>query len=159
MCPNPTITSRPLNQNSEIWTAVKMDVLETGTSLDSKYGQIAINQKAEGHQHWDAFWISFWPKALFLFGNFLGEPRVYCRHHRKNSRVLLQRILRPDSPTMTRGQWHAPSATLMKPWLPWRHTRGSLSSPSYLVRNPTLAPQIEKTHETPPFSRHDGLLF
>ena len=24
---------------------------------------------------------------------------------------------------------------------------------------PTLAPQIEKTHETPPFSRHDGLLF
>ena len=33
-----------------------------------------------------------------------SEPRVYCRHHRKNSRVLLQRILRPDSPTMTRGQ-------------------------------------------------------
>ena len=25
----------------------------------------------------------------------------------------------------------------------------SVSSPSYLVRNPTLAPQLEKTHETP----------
>ena len=31
--------------------------------------------------------------------------------------------------------------------------RGSLSSPSYLVRNPTLAPQLRKTHETPPSSR------
>ena len=31
--------------------------------------------------------------------------------------------------------------------------RGSLSSPSYLVRNPTLAPQLGKTHETPPSSR------
>ena len=27
--------------------------------------------------------------------------------------------------------------------------RGSLSSPSYLVRNPTLTPQLEKTHHTP----------
>ena len=31
--------------------------------------------------------------------------------------------------------------------------------PSYLVRNPTLAPQLEKTHETPPSSRDEGLLF
>ena len=28
-----------------------------------------------------------------------------------------------------------------------------------LVRNPTLAPQLEKTHETPPSSRDEGLLF
>ena len=33
------------------------------------------------------------------------EPRVSCSNSRKTSRVLLQRILRPDSPTMTRGQW------------------------------------------------------
>ena len=52
-----------------------------------------------------------------------------------------------------------PLATRMETWLPWRHTRGSLSSPSYLVRNPTLAPQLEKTHETPPSSRDEGLLF
>ena len=38
-------------------------------------------------------------------------------------------------------------------------TRGYLNSPSYLVRNPTLAPQLEKTHETPPSSRDVGLLF
>ena len=37
--------------------------------------------------------------------------------------------------------------------------RGSLSSPSYLVRNPTLAPQLGKTHETPRSSRDWGLLF
>ena len=29
------------------------------------------------------------------------------------------------------------------------HTKGSLSFPSHLVRNRTLAPQLEKTHETP----------
>ena len=29
---------------------------------------------------------------------------------------------------------------------PCSHMRGSLSSPSYLVRNPTLAPQLGKTH-------------
>ena len=28
-----------------------------------------------------------------------------------------------------------------------------------LVRNPTLAPQLQKTHETPPSSRDEGLLF
>ena len=40
----------------------------------------------------------------------------------------------------------------------WRRMRGSLNSPSYLVRNPTLAPQLEKTHETPPSSREEGHL-
>ena len=32
------------------------------------------------------------------------EPRVPCRNPRKTSRVLLQCVLRPDSPTMTREQ-------------------------------------------------------
>ena len=41
----------------------------------------------------------------------------------------------------------------------WRHTRGSLRSPWYFMRHPTLAPQLEKTHETPPSSRDEGLLF
>ena len=43
----------------------------------------------------------------------------------------------------------------METWLPWRHTRGSLSSLSYLVWNPTLAPQLEKTNKIPPSSRDE----
>ena len=39
------------------------------------------------------------------------------------------------------------------------HTRGSLRSPWYFMRHPTLAPQLEKIHETPPSSRDEGLLF
>ena len=49
-----------------------------------------------------------------------------------------------------------------------RWTHGGLTSlalherlpdlPSYLVRNPTLAPQLEKTHETLPSSREEGHL-
>ena len=34
--------------------------------------------------------------------------------------------------------------------LPWRPTRGSLTSPSYLVRNPTLGPPLENSPEIPP---------
>ena len=36
--------------------------------------------------------------------------------------------------------------------------RGSLISLLYLMSNPTLVPQLEKTHETPPLSRDEGLL-
>ena len=48
-----------------------------------------------------------------------------------------------------------------RPWRPdFRGTTGdSLSSPSYLVRNPNQALHIEKTHEMPPSSRDEGLLF
>ena len=38
-------------------------------------------------------------------------------------------------------------------------TKGLKISPSYLVRNPTLAPQLGKTHKTPPSSRDEGHLF
>ena len=41
--------------------------------------------------------------------------------------------------------------------LPAMHTRGSLSSLLYLVRNLILAPQLEKTHEMPPSWRDEGL--
>ena len=34
-----------------------------------------------------------------------------------------------------------------------------MSSPSYLVRNPNQALHLEKSHETPPSSRDEGLLF
>ena len=32
-------------------------------------------------------------------------------------------------------------------------------TPWYFMRLPTLAPQLEKTHETPPSSLDEGLLF
>ena len=40
---------------------------------------------------------------------------------------------------------------------PWRPTRGSLTSPSYLVRNRTLGPPLENNPEIPPSSRDEGL--
>ena len=46
-----------------------------------------------------------------------------------------------------------PIATRMETRLPWRPTRGSLTSPSYLVRNRTLGPPLENHPETPPSSR------
>ena len=39
------------------------------------------------------------------------------------------------------------------PIVPWRPPRGSLTSPSYLVRNRTLGPPLENHPETPPSSR------
>src|SRR5574340_1462181 len=40
-----------------------------------------------------------------------------------------------------------PLATRMGTRLPWRPTRGSLTSPSYLVRNRTLGPPLENNPE------------
>src|SRR5574337_1051655 len=50
-----------------------------------------------------------------------------------------------------------PLATRMETRLPWRPTRGSLPSPSYLVRNRTLGPPLENNPEIPPSSRLEGL--
>ena len=49
-----------------------------------------------------------------------------------------------------------PLATRMETRLPWRPTRGSLTSPSYLVRNRTLGPPLENNPEIPPSSRDEG---
>ena len=48
---------------------------------------------------------------------------------------------------MTRELDALPLATLMETRLPWRPTRGSLTSPSYLVRNRTLGPPLENNPE------------
>ena len=50
-----------------------------------------------------------------------------------------------------------PLATRMETRLPWRPTRGSLTSPSYLVRKRTLGPPLENNPKTPPSSRDEGL--
>src|SRR5574337_1013991 len=44
----------------------------------------------------------------------------------------------------------------METRLPWRPTRGSLTSPSHLVRNRTLGPPLKNHTETPPSSRRGG---
>ena len=46
-----------------------------------------------------------------------------------------------------------PLATRVETRIPWCPTRGSLTSPSYLVRNRTLGPPLENHPETPPSSR------
>ena len=46
-----------------------------------------------------------------------------------------------------------PLAPRMETRPPWRPTRGSLTSPSYLVRNRTLGPPLENHPETPASSR------
>src|SRR5574342_1212029 len=48
-----------------------------------------------------------------------------------------------------------PLATRVETRLPWRHTRGSLTSPSYLVRNRTLGPPLENNPEIPPLGAVD----
>src|SRR5574341_667429 len=45
----------------------------------------------------------------------------------------------------------------METRLPWRPTRASLTSPSYLVRKRTLGPPLENNPKTPPSSRDEGL--
>ena len=45
----------------------------------------------------------------------------------------------------------------MQTRLPWRPTRGSLTSPSYLVKKRTLGPPLENNPKTPPSSRDEGL--
>src|SRR5574337_1697698 len=50
-----------------------------------------------------------------------------------------------------------PLATRMETRLPWRATRGSLTSPSYLVRKRTLGPPLENNPKPPPSSRDEGL--
>src|SRR5574337_352609 len=49
-----------------------------------------------------------------------------------------------------------PLATRMETRLPWRPTSGSLTSPSYFVRNRTLGPPLENHPKTPPSSRRSG---
>src|SRR5574341_589540 len=48
-------------------------------------------------------------------------------------------------------------ATRMETRLPWRPTRGSLTSPSYLVRKRTLWQPLENNPKTLPSSRDEGL--
>ena len=50
-----------------------------------------------------------------------------------------------------------PLATRMETRLPWRPTRGSLTSPPYLVRNRTLGPPLENNPEIPRSPRDEGL--
>src|SRR5574337_790572 len=100
------------------------------------------------------------------------------RHHEKPPEVTCTSRGNPGFPASTRerpretffnasqgqiplpwlgGSAALPLATLMETRLPWRPTRGSLTSPSYLVRKRTLGPPLENNPTTPPASRDEGL--
>ena len=105
-------------------------------------------------------------------------PDVSGHHHEKPPEVTCTSRGNPGFPASTRespretffntsrGQsplpWLGsndalPLATRMETRLPWRPTRGSLTSPSYLARNRTLGPPLENNPEIPPSSRDEGL--
>ena len=77
---------------------------------------------------------------------------------RESPRETFFNTSRGQSPLPWLGSNDAlPLATRMETRLPWRPTRGSLTSPSYLVRNRTLGPPLENNPEIPPSSREEGL--
>src|SRR5574342_141007 len=80
-------------------------------------------------------------------------------HHEKPPEVTCTSRGNPGFPASTRER---PRETFFNTSrgqspLPWRPTRGSLTSPSYLVRNRTLGPPLENNPEIPPSSRDEGL--
>ena len=99
-------------------------------------------------------------------------------HHEKPPEVTCASLGKPGFPASTRerpretffntsrGQVPLPGlesndalpiATRVETRLPWRPTRGSLTSPSHLERNRTLGPPLENNLEIPPSSRDEGL--
>src|SRR5574337_400110 len=80
-------------------------------------------------------------------------------HHEKPPEVTCTSRGNPGFPASTRER---PRETFFNTSrgqspLPWLPTRGSLTSPSYLVRNRTLGPPLENNPEIPPSSRDEGL--
>ena len=77
---------------------------------------------------------------------------------RESPRETFFNTSRGQSPLPWLGSNDAlPLATRMETRLPWRPTRGSLSSPSYLGRIRILRPRLENNPETPPSLRNEGL--
>src|SRR5574337_419440 len=77
---------------------------------------------------------------------------------RERPRETFFNTSRDQSPLPWLGSNDAlPLATRMETRLPWRPTRGSMTWPSYLVRNRTLGPPLENNPEIPPSLRDEGL--
>ena len=86
-----------------------------------------------------------------------GNPR-FPASARERHRETLFNESRGQIPLPWIGSSDAlPLGTRMETRLPWPPTRGSLTSPSYLVRNRTLGPPLENNPEIPPSSRAEGL--
>ena len=84
------------------------------------------------------------------------------QREKKLTETILKEDERQDHQTRLSLPWLGsndalPLATRMETRLPWRPTKGSLTSPSYLVRNRTLGPPLENNPEIPPSSRDEGL--
>ena len=72
---------------------------------------------------------------------------------RERPRETFFNTSRGQSPLPWLGSNEAlPLATCMETRLPWRPPRGSLTSPSYLVRDRTLGPPLENNPEIPPYT-------
>ena len=89
---------------------------------------------------------------------FLDKYPAIAASTRESPRETFFNTSRGQSPLPWLGSNDAlPLATRMETRLPWRPTRGSLTSPSYLVRDRTLGPPLENNPEIPPSSRAEGL--
>src|SRR5574337_969992 len=107
------------------------------------------------------------PVALASQSHHEKPPEVTCTSRgnpgfpastRERPRETFFNTSRGQSPLPWLGSNDAlPLATRVETGLPWRPTRGSLTSPSYLVRNRTLGPPLENNPEIPPSSGDEGL--
>src|SRR5574340_469514 len=105
--------------------------------------------------------------TLFPYTTLFRSPEVTCTSRgnpgfpastRERPRESFFNTSRGQNPLPWLGSNDAlPLATRMETRLPWRPTRGSLTSPSYLVRNRILGPPLENNPEIPPSSRDEGL--
>src|SRR5574337_726367 len=101
------------------------------------------------------------PDSLASQSHHEEPPDVTCKSRgnpgfpdstRERPRETFFKTSRGQSPLPWLGSNDAlPLATRMETRLPWLSTRGSLTSPSYLVRNRTLGP---RSRTTPRFPRH-----
>src|SRR5574338_565695 len=107
------------------------------------------------------------PVSLVSQSHHEKPPEVTCRSRgnpgfpastRERPRETFFNTSRGQIPLPWLGSNDAlPLATRMETRLPWRPTRGSLTSPSYLVRDRTLGPPLENNPEILPSSRDEGL--
>ena len=99
-CPNSAGTLRSeseMERNSEVPASTRDEVLFHCTNPSgTPRGPSQLHSIPTSQRH---------PELLpEVTGHKWWEPRVSCRNRRKTSRVLLQCVLRPDSPTETREQ-------------------------------------------------------
>ena len=153
----------------------------TASYIDFKRRTYGRSFDVDGYPYWQP--TQCYDYVVGIYFPYIGGFQIYCptdyvidtqSHHEKPPEVTCTSRGNPGFPASTRerpretffntsrGQVPLPGlesndalplATRMETRLPWRPTRGSLTSPSHLVRNRTLGPPLENHPETPPSSR------